>query len=58
MAFFLLLVRIVNKLLFVPKSELLVICIRGVVGEFEVIFMSIDDLVGSEFLCIHGYEEI
>ena len=30
----------------------------GVIGEFEVIFMSVDDLVGSEFLCIHGYEEI
>ena len=51
-------VRILNKLLYVPKSELLFICIRGVVGEFEVIFMSVDDLVGSEFLCIHGYEEI
>ena len=54
----LLFVRILNKLLCVPKSELLFICIRGVVGEFEVIFMSVDDLVGSEFLCIHGYEEI
>ena len=51
-------VCILNKLLCVPKSELLFICIRGVVGEFEVIFMSVDDLVGSGFLCIHGYEEI
>ena len=51
-------VRILNKLLCVPESELLFICIRGVVGEFEVIFMSVDDLFGSEFLCIHGYEEI
>ena len=54
----LLFVRILNKLLYVPKSELLFICIRGRSWGIRCNFYVGRYLVGFEFLCIHGYEEI
>lgn len=44
------------------KASCVLFVSAGVVREFDVIFMSVDDLVVFFFLCLflyrHGYEEI
>ena len=54
----LLFVCILNKLLCAKKRIVIYLYQGAYLGNSKLFFMSVDDLVGSEFLCIHGYEEI